>query len=64
MYENKDFEGQLIRLFESVEGRIGSLYGAISSRLSVEWRWYSFQIGRGSNRNLVRNYFKSVEKVE
>jgi hypothetical protein len=49
MYENKDFEGQLVKLFESVEGRIGSSYGTILSRSKV------------SNRKLVRSYFESVE---
>jgi hypothetical protein len=47
--KNKSFEGQLIRLFESVEGRMGSSYGAISSRSKV------------SNRELVRRYFESVK---
>jgi hypothetical protein len=52
MYENKDFEGQLVKLFESVEGRIGSSCGAISSRSKV------------SNRKLVRSYFELVEGFE
>jgi hypothetical protein len=52
MYENKDLEGQLIRLFESVEGRIGSLYRAISSQSKV------------LNKKLVRSYFESVEGFE
>jgi hypothetical protein len=49
MYENKDFKEQLVRLFESVEGRIGSSYGAISSRSKV------------LNKKLIRSYFKSIE---
>jgi hypothetical protein len=65
MYENKGFEGQLIRLFrvgrrsnrklvrsyfESVKGRIGSSYGAISSQSR-------FWIGAGTA-------FESVRRVQ
>jgi hypothetical protein len=49
MYENKDFKGQLVKLFESVEDRIGSSYGIILSRSKV------------FNKKLVQSYFKSVE---
>jgi hypothetical protein len=50
MYKNKDFEGQLVRLFRvGRRFRIESLYGAILSRSKV------------LNRKLVRSYFKSVE---
>jgi hypothetical protein len=49
MYENKDFKGQLIKLFESVEDRIESSYGAILSRSKV------------LNKKLVQSYFESVK---
>jgi hypothetical protein len=52
MYENKDFEGQLVRLF-----RVGR---------DFEWeaRTELFRVGQGSNRKLVRSYFESVEGFE
>jgi hypothetical protein len=44
---NKYFKGQLVKMFELVEGRIGSSYGAISSR---------------SKTNSAGTVFKSVRR--
>jgi hypothetical protein len=64
MYENKGFEGQPVRLFELVEGRIGSSYGAISSRSRFRIGSSYGAISSRSkvlNRKLVQSYFESVE---